>query len=143
MRPNLKTVRKKRWVLFCFEFILFFFLTQGDQRAPPKPRSTQGSIAASKTLTAHYTATVLNMAIMINMINFSEEIKFYMYFHLFWSLHNCHTSLHLSADVIHTVGPIAQGGVGEEEKKDLRSCYKNSLKAATQNAARSVVRTDG
>ncbi|XP_044061099.1 ADP-ribose glycohydrolase MACROD1 isoform X7 [Siniperca chuatsi] len=41
-------------------------------------------------------------------------------------------------DVIHTVGPIAQGGVGEEEKKALRSCYKNSLITATKNAARSV-----
>ncbi|XP_051276978.1 ADP-ribose glycohydrolase MACROD1 isoform X3 [Dicentrarchus labrax] len=41
-------------------------------------------------------------------------------------------------DVIHTVGPIAQGGVGEVEKKALRSCYKNSLTAATKNAARSV-----
>lgn len=40
--------------------------------------------------------------------------------------------------VIHTVGPIAQGGVGEDEKKALRSCYRNSLKAATENAARSV-----
>nr|XP_020446963.1 O-acetyl-ADP-ribose deacetylase MACROD1 isoform X1 [Monopterus albus] len=40
--------------------------------------------------------------------------------------------------VIHTVGPIAHGGVGEEEKKALRSCYKNSLKTATENAARSV-----
>ncbi|KAM7417533.1 hypothetical protein PAMA_017259 [Pampus argenteus] len=41
-------------------------------------------------------------------------------------------------DVIHTVGPIAQGGVGEEEKKALRSCYKNSLQAATANGVRSV-----
>ncbi|XP_035017816.1 ADP-ribose glycohydrolase MACROD1 isoform X1 [Hippoglossus stenolepis] len=40
--------------------------------------------------------------------------------------------------VIHTVGPIAQGGVGEEERKALRSCYENSLKTATENAARSV-----
>lgn len=40
--------------------------------------------------------------------------------------------------VIHTVGPIAQRKVGEEERKALRSCYKNSLKAATENAARSV-----
>ncbi|XP_031718371.1 ADP-ribose glycohydrolase MACROD2-like isoform X2 [Anarrhichthys ocellatus] len=40
--------------------------------------------------------------------------------------------------VIHTVGPIAQGGVGEEEKNALRSCYKNSLTTATKNAARSV-----
>uniref|UniRef100_A0A3B4ZPF2 Mono-ADP ribosylhydrolase 1 n=1 Tax=Stegastes partitus TaxID=144197 RepID=A0A3B4ZPF2_9TELE len=40
--------------------------------------------------------------------------------------------------VIHTVGPIAQGGVGETERKALRSCYMNSLKTATENAARSV-----
>lgn len=40
--------------------------------------------------------------------------------------------------VIHTVGPIAQGEVGEVEKKALRSCYENSLTAATKNAARSV-----
>lgn len=40
--------------------------------------------------------------------------------------------------VIHTVGPIAQGGVGEVEKKALRSCYRNSLAAATKNAARTV-----
>ncbi|XP_034400162.1 ADP-ribose glycohydrolase MACROD1 [Cyclopterus lumpus] len=40
--------------------------------------------------------------------------------------------------VIHTVGPIAQGGVGEEEKKALRLCYKNSLTTATEHAARSV-----
>ncbi|XP_062249567.1 ADP-ribose glycohydrolase MACROD1 isoform X3 [Platichthys flesus] len=41
-------------------------------------------------------------------------------------------------DVIHTVGPIAQGGVGEEERNALRSCYENSLKAATKKGARSV-----
>lgn len=40
--------------------------------------------------------------------------------------------------VIHTVGPIAQGRVEETEKKALRSCYKNSLQAATDNGARSV-----
>ncbi|KAM6923555.1 ADP-ribose glycohydrolase MACROD1 [Xenentodon cancila] len=40
--------------------------------------------------------------------------------------------------VIHTVGPIAQGGVGEEERRALRSCYKNSLQIATENGARSV-----
>ncbi|XP_042077317.1 ADP-ribose glycohydrolase MACROD1 isoform X1 [Haplochromis burtoni] len=40
--------------------------------------------------------------------------------------------------VIHTVGPIAQGGVGEEEKNALRSCYRNSLETATENGARSV-----
>lgn len=54
-----------------------------------------------------------------------------------------HLFLSLTADVIHTVGPIAQGGVGEQEKKALRSCYRNSLKTATENAARSVVRTEG
>ncbi|XP_019725514.1 ADP-ribose glycohydrolase MACROD1 isoform X3 [Hippocampus comes] len=41
-------------------------------------------------------------------------------------------------DVIHTVGPIAQGGVGEAEKSALRSCYINSLRKATENNARSV-----
>ncbi|XP_014894142.1 ADP-ribose glycohydrolase MACROD1 isoform X4 [Poecilia latipinna] len=41
-------------------------------------------------------------------------------------------------DVIHTVGPIAQGGVGERERRALRSCYWNSLQTATKNAARSV-----
>ncbi|KAM4733059.1 ADP-ribose glycohydrolase MACROD1 isoform 2-T2 [Anableps anableps] len=40
--------------------------------------------------------------------------------------------------VIHTVGPIAQGGVGEEERRALRSCYRNSLQTATESAARSV-----
>lgn len=45
--------------------------------------------------------------------------------------------------MIHTVGPVAQGGVGDEEKKALRSCYKNSLNAAAKNNARSVVRTGG
>ncbi|XP_043982922.1 ADP-ribose glycohydrolase MACROD1 isoform X1 [Gambusia affinis] len=40
--------------------------------------------------------------------------------------------------VIHTVGPIAQGGVGEQERRALRSCYWNSLQTATENAARSV-----
>lgn len=46
----------------------------------------------------------------------------------------------ISADVIHTVGPIAQGRVGEEEKKALRACYRNSLEAAASSGARSVVR---
>ncbi|KAJ0002891.1 hypothetical protein NQD34_008040, partial [Periophthalmus magnuspinnatus] len=40
--------------------------------------------------------------------------------------------------VIHTVGPIAQGRVGDAEKRALRSCYKNSLQAATDSGARSV-----
>lgn len=41
------------------------------------------------------------------------------------------------------MGPIAQGGVGEQERRALRSCYWNSLQTATENAARSVVRTSG
>ncbi|XP_040031352.1 ADP-ribose glycohydrolase MACROD1 isoform X6 [Gasterosteus aculeatus] len=41
-------------------------------------------------------------------------------------------------DVIHTVGPVARGGVGQEEKNALRSCYEKSLTAATEGAARSV-----
>lgn len=45
--------------------------------------------------------------------------------------------------MIHTVGPIAQGRVEDVEKEALRSCYRNSLNAATQHAARSVVRTEG
>ncbi|XP_008325078.1 ADP-ribose glycohydrolase MACROD1 isoform X1 [Cynoglossus semilaevis] len=40
--------------------------------------------------------------------------------------------------VIHTVGPIAHGGVGEKESKALRACYYNSLRIAADNAARSV-----
>lgn len=40
--------------------------------------------------------------------------------------------------VVHTVGPIAQGRVGEAEKTALRSCYKNSLQTATDSGARSV-----
>ncbi|KAM8907867.1 ADP-ribose glycohydrolase MACROD1 isoform 1-T1 [Spinachia spinachia] len=40
--------------------------------------------------------------------------------------------------VIHTVGPVAQAGVGEEERKALRSCYEKSLAAAAESAARSV-----
>lgn len=47
------------------------------------------------------------------------------------------------ADVVHTVGPIAHGRVGDVEKEALRSCYRNSLNTATQHAARSVVRTEG
>uniref|UniRef100_G3PXL1 Mono-ADP ribosylhydrolase 1 n=1 Tax=Gasterosteus aculeatus aculeatus TaxID=481459 RepID=G3PXL1_GASAC len=31
--------------------------------------------------------------------------------------------------VIHTVGPVARGGVGQEEKNALRSCYEKSLTA--------------
>ncbi|XP_023010590.1 ADP-ribose glycohydrolase MACROD1 isoform X2 [Maylandia zebra] len=49
-----------------------------------------------------------------------------------------HWGQKVQEDVIHTVGPIAQGGVGEEEKNALRSCYRNSLETATENGARSV-----
>ncbi|XP_072293766.1 ADP-ribose glycohydrolase MACROD1 [Eucyclogobius newberryi] len=40
--------------------------------------------------------------------------------------------------VIHTVGPIAQGQVGDAEKRALRSCYENSLQTAIDSGARSV-----
>uniref|UniRef100_A0A3P9I856 Mono-ADP ribosylhydrolase 1 n=1 Tax=Oryzias latipes TaxID=8090 RepID=A0A3P9I856_ORYLA len=62
------------------------------------------------------------------------------------SLHGCETGeakitggYSLPAKyVIHTVGPIIQGGVEEGERRALRSCYKNSLQTATEKAARSV-----
>lgn len=62
------------------------------------------------------------------------------------SLHGCETGeakitcgYKLPAHyVIHTVGPIAHGGVGEVEKKALRSCYRNSLTTATEHGVRSV-----
>jgi len=39
--------------------------------------------------------------------------------------------------VVHTVGPIWYGGIkGEEEK--LRNCYRNSLKLAVENGAKSI-----
>lgn len=40
--------------------------------------------------------------------------------------------------VIHTVGPIARGNVGQSQKDDLESCYKNSLKLVKENNLRSV-----
>ncbi|KPP79903.1 hypothetical protein Z043_100481 [Scleropages formosus] len=40
--------------------------------------------------------------------------------------------------VIHTVGPIAQGVVGDREREELRSCYRNCLDTATQNQLRTV-----
>ncbi|CAN9515060.1 unnamed protein product [Ophioblennius macclurei] len=40
--------------------------------------------------------------------------------------------------VIHTVGPMAHGGVGATEETALRSCYRNSLEMAAKHSARSV-----
>uniref|UniRef100_A0A8C2DEC0 Macro domain-containing protein n=1 Tax=Cyprinus carpio TaxID=7962 RepID=A0A8C2DEC0_CYPCA len=41
-------------------------------------------------------------------------------------------------DVIHTVGPIARGNVGQFQRDDLESCYKCSLKLMKDNNLRSV-----
>lgn len=40
--------------------------------------------------------------------------------------------------VIHTVGPIVHGSVGEREKEALRNCYYNCLQTATKNNLRTV-----
>lgn len=40
--------------------------------------------------------------------------------------------------VIHTVGPIAHGSVGEREKQALRDCYYNCLLTAIENKLRTV-----
>ncbi|KAM9511247.1 ADP-ribose glycohydrolase MACROD1 isoform 2-T2 [Salvelinus alpinus] len=40
--------------------------------------------------------------------------------------------------VIHTVGPIAMGEVGEEERSRLRDCYHHSLQKATDTKLRTV-----
>ncbi|XP_067242683.1 ADP-ribose glycohydrolase MACROD2 isoform X3 [Chanodichthys erythropterus] len=40
--------------------------------------------------------------------------------------------------VIHTVGPIARGNVGQSQKDDLASCYNNSLQLMKDNNLRSV-----
>lgn len=40
--------------------------------------------------------------------------------------------------VIHTVGPIVYGGLTEELKNDLRSCYENVLKCCAEHGIRSV-----
>lgn len=39
--------------------------------------------------------------------------------------------------VIHTVGPIWQGGTQNEQEK-LASCYRNSLRVAVENGVRSI-----
>ncbi|XP_052428432.1 ADP-ribose glycohydrolase MACROD2 isoform X4 [Carassius gibelio] len=41
-------------------------------------------------------------------------------------------------DVIHTVGPIARGILGQSQKDDLESCYEFSLKLMKDNNLRSV-----
>lgn len=40
--------------------------------------------------------------------------------------------------VIHTVGPVARGHVGDREKQDLTSCYKNSLDLVKEYDLKSV-----
>ncbi|XP_062320534.1 ADP-ribose glycohydrolase MACROD2 [Osmerus eperlanus] len=40
--------------------------------------------------------------------------------------------------VIHTVGPVARGNVGQTENRDLAACYKNSLQLAKENDLHSV-----
>ncbi|XP_067278545.1 ADP-ribose glycohydrolase MACROD2 [Pseudorasbora parva] len=40
--------------------------------------------------------------------------------------------------VIHTVGPITRGNLGQSQKDDLESCYKTSLKLMKDNNLRSV-----
>lgn len=40
--------------------------------------------------------------------------------------------------VIHTVGPIVHGSVGEKDKEALRNCYYNCLQTATKNHLRTV-----
>ncbi|XP_039509171.1 ADP-ribose glycohydrolase MACROD2 isoform X3 [Pimephales promelas] len=40
--------------------------------------------------------------------------------------------------VIHTVGPIARGNLGQSQKDDLESCYTSSLKLMKDNNLRSV-----
>ncbi|EMP25782.1 MACRO domain-containing protein 1 [Chelonia mydas] len=42
------------------------------------------------------------------------------------------------ADVIHAVGPIAQGEPSASQEKELENCYKNSLKLAVENKLRTV-----
>ncbi|XP_032660248.1 ADP-ribose glycohydrolase MACROD1 isoform X4 [Chelonoidis abingdonii] len=41
-------------------------------------------------------------------------------------------------DVIHAVGPIAQGEPSAAQEKELENCYKNSLKLAVENKLRTV-----
>lgn len=46
-------------------------------------------------------------------------------------------------DVIHTVGPIAQGEPSPSQEAELSNCYKNSLRLALENKLRSVVSQTG
>lgn len=82
-----------------------------------------------------------NILVILNIILHSHHIGVCLSVCLsVWKKRPVYFSAGISADVIHTVGPIAQGGVGEEEKKALRACYRNSLQAAACSGARSVVR---
>jgi O-acetyl-ADP-ribose deacetylase (regulator of RNase III) len=40
--------------------------------------------------------------------------------------------------VLHTVGPIVRGGVSEQDRRDLRSCYDACLRLAAERRLRSV-----
>ncbi|KAM9302168.1 ADP-ribose glycohydrolase MACROD1 [Gastrophryne carolinensis] len=41
-------------------------------------------------------------------------------------------------NVIHTVGPVAEGNPGASQREDLSNCYKNSLSLAAENKLRTV-----
>lgn len=40
--------------------------------------------------------------------------------------------------VIHTVGPIVGGRLGEEHRQDLKNCYQNVLKCCVEHGIRTV-----
>ncbi len=72
----------------------------------------------------------------------------YLQWHVFtlWIIHTGLSFWHckplcffLLSDVIHTVGPIARGNLGQSQRDDLESCYKYSLKLMKDNNLRSVV----
>ncbi|XP_048061365.1 ADP-ribose glycohydrolase MACROD2 isoform X13 [Megalobrama amblycephala] len=55
-----------------------------------------------------------------------------------YAQHEARDAFCFIADVIHTVGPIARGNVGQSQKDDLASCYNNSLQLMKDNNLRSV-----
>lgn len=72
---------------------------------------------------------------------FSQKVEVMKHIHIF--LYDFSLSLAVSlyfTDVIHTVGPIVHGSVGEREEQALRNCYYNCLHTATKNHLRTVVR---